>query len=109
MKTSGMRLLAQRAKETDEKEKIRQCIHPIECMLCYAGHEHISITYGKETEESIKALKPWDVQRFGILSGEELFMVWDDRTGDLLYVVNVTADSMLTAVSELMNLLARKF
>ena len=49
----------------------------------------------------------WDRQYHGIIDGEEYFFVYDNN--HLLYVINVTGDSTLTAMSELMELLARKF
>lgn len=49
----------------------------------------------------------WERQYFGILNGEEYLLIYDSVK--LLYVINVTGDSTLTALSELMDLLARKF
>lgn len=66
----------------------------------------IEITYRRETEESVKDYTEWGRQRFGIHSGFEYFYVW---RGEMLYAVDVTADSVLTAAEELMRLLAEKF
>ena len=69
----------------------------------------IRIEYVRTTEENIKDFSDWDVERFGILTGEELILIFDKTENHLLYVVNVTGDSVLTAMSELMNLIAKKF
>ncbi len=66
----------------------------------------ITVTYRKETEESVNDYTAWCRERFGILSNSECFYIW---RGQLLYVVHVEADSILTAASELMSLIARKF
>ena len=54
-------------------------------------------------------VSPFDRQRFHLLPGEECFFIFEKETDDLLYVVDVTGDSIMTAISELVNLLARKF
>ena len=66
----------------------------------------IEITYRRETKESVNDFTEWARHRHGILSGDEYFYVW---RGELLYAVNVSADSPLTAAEELMRLLAAKF
>lgn len=73
----------------------------------------IRILYQVLTAETIAA---WftDFQRryHGLLPGEEVFIIWDEvdiNAPDLLYVVNVTGDSILTAGCELMTLVAKKF
>ena len=75
----------------------------------------IAITWSKVSADSIGQFTEWQRQRCGILTGDEYFFVWD-RSPDwdtddpeLLYAVCVTADSVLTAAAELMNLIARKF
>lgn len=66
----------------------------------------IEITYRRETDESVNDFTEWAQKYHGIVSGQEYFYVW---RGGLLYAVNVSADSYLTAADELMGLLARKF
>lgn len=67
------------------------------------------LTYRKETEETISKLTDWERHYHSILPGGEYIYAREVETGDLLYVINVTGDSVLTALSELMDLLARKF
>ena len=86
------------------------------------------ITYGiKKIQDILKYINPkkkWDIyyyvsnsvetdftqqniKRFHLLSGDEYILIFD---GDaLLYTINVTADSTLTALEELMLLLSKKF
>lgn len=68
--------------------------------------EPITITYRKETEESLNDYTEWARQRFGLFPGGEFFFIW---RGELLYAVCVNADSVLTAAHELMDLIHRKF
>lgn len=81
----------------------------------FGRRNDIAVTFCKLTDESISEFNSWDRKRFGMMDGEECFFVWEtsrpnvpDPSG-LLYVVNVTGDSLLTAASELINLASRKF
>lgn len=49
----------------------------------------------------------WTIAYHGILSEEEYIFIIEDN--HLLYALNVTADSVLCALSELMQLLVNKF
>lgn len=78
------------------------------------GRRSITVRFLKLTPELIAGFTEWDVKRFGLLSGNECYFIYaTDETPDakeeLLYVVNVTCDSLMTAAYELMDLLARKF
>ena len=68
------------------------------------------IIYHRATEDWLEsAVSVWERQYHHLVPGGEYFWIWERETGDLLYTVNVTGDSVLTAASELMDLLARKF
>jgi hypothetical protein len=69
----------------------------------------IDIAYARETPESVADFTEWQRELKRIYAGNEYFHIWDGRDGSLLYAVNVTSDSLLTAASELMQLIARKF
>lgn len=86
---------------TEELTRIAKCV--TDMVRPYA---HLEITYHKQTEESLKDFTEWGKQRFGLRPGEEYFFLW---RGELLYVVCITADSVLTAAHELMALIAKKF
>ena len=86
---------------TEELTRIAKCV--TDMVWPYA---HVEITYRKETDESLNDYTEWGRQRFGLMAGGEYFFVW---RGQLLYVVCVNADSVLTAAHELMALIAKKF
>lgn len=65
---------------------------------------HLTYCLGEEYPMS-----DWQRQYHHVHDGEEFVFVSDNMTGDLLYVVNVSADAVLTAISEVMDLLSRKF
>lgn len=73
----------------------------------------IRILYQVLTAETIAAqFTNFQRQYHGLLPGEEVFTIWDDvdiNAPQLLYVVNVTGDSVLTAGNELLSLVAKKF
>ena len=75
----------------------------------------IAITYCEVGAESIADFTEWERERNELFIGHEYFLIWevpDPYAIDpfhLLYAVNVSADSVLTAVAELMNLVSRKF
>jgi hypothetical protein len=68
-----------------------------------------NLTYRKENEETIQKLTDWERRLHRILPGGEYIYVREVDTGDLLYAVDVTGDSVITALSELMDLISRKF
>lgn len=69
-----------------------------------------NIIYRRATDPWLESTTTeWERQYHQIVRNDEYFWIWERETGDLLYTINVTGDSVLTAASELMNLLARKF
>ena len=77
--------------------------------------DDITITYCEMDAESIADFTEWERERTKLFIGYEYFLIWevpDPYAIDpfhLLYAVNVSADSVLTAVAELMNLVSHKF
>lgn len=75
----------------------------------------LTIAYCKPDADTIGHFTEWQRQRCGILTGNEYFLIWefkpdwDNDDPQLLYAVNVTHDSLLTASAELTDLLSRKF
>ena len=75
----------------------------------------IAITYCEMDAESIADFTEWERERNELFIGHEYFLIWEVpdphaiEPFHLLYAVNVSADSVLTAVAELMNLVSRKF
>ena len=67
------------------------------------------VQYHKADDLLMKIISEYDRSRLHIRSGEEYFFVYDNKDPDhVLYAVNVTGDSVLTAASELMSLIAKK-
>lgn len=73
----------------------------------------LKIGYVVPNDKTIGRYTEWQRMSKGILTGNEYFLVWDcepyTEPPRLLYAVNVSADSLLTAAYELMELLHRKF
>ena len=85
-------------------------------LLKYTRPErNLGITYIKPNAETIEQFTDWQRRRNHLHTGSEYFLVWDYSPDwetdepDLLYAVDVSADSLLTAASELMILVSRKF
>lgn len=69
-----------------------------------------NIIYRRATDPWLESTTTeWERKYHQIVRNDEYFWIWERETGDLLYTINVTGDSLVTAASELMNLLARKF
>lgn len=91
--------------KTEALERIASCVAE---MVNPHIAEPITITYDILSPEVAARYSEWTRQRLLLLSGEEYFFISRPDDG-LLYVVNVTGDSILTATHELMDLIARKF
>ena len=75
----------------------------------FGRRQDITVTYDRPDAETIKRYTDFQREDHHILTGSEYFLIWEEETMHLLYVKDVTADSALTALSELMCLAARKF
>lgn len=85
-----------------------------EIVNTFGSRNDITVEYGYfDTMEDVASnFTPWQIYYHGIKSDIEYFLVYepDSETGKhLLYTVNISGDSCLTAASELMNLASRKF
>ena len=72
----------------------------------------VTIRYDRPTAETIGNYDTIARQLHHIAADDEYFLICDKMPGGklfLMYAVNVTGDSVLTATAELMNLIARKF
>ena len=97
-------------------EQMKRVASQIETIVKENGRRgDIAITYCEMDAESIADFTEWERERNELFIGHEYFLIWevpDPHNIDpfhLLYAVNVSADSVLTAVSELMHLVCRKF
>lgn len=97
------------AKTESSTEIFRKIAKTVEKMVRdYGYRDDITITFKELDErEDRDKFTPFQMQYFHLMEGEKYFFIRDPE--DLLYVVNVTGDSPLTAAGELMNLVSRKF
>ena len=76
-------------------------------------NDTIRISYERPgTSADLDKYIGWDSKYNHINPGDEYFVIYDETpTGYkcLLYVLNVSCDSVLTAMAELVNLIAREF
>ena len=76
---------------------------------------NLGIVYMKPDGQTIQEFTDWQRQRNHIHEGFEYFLVWDyspswdTDESELLYAVDVSMDSLLTAAWELFELLSKKF
>ena len=81
----------------------------------YGRRSDIAITYDRLSDESIAEFTDFQRTYHSLQTGEEFFLVWETPDPDdvdpraLLYAVNITGDSNMTAAGELMDLISRKF
>ena len=97
-------------------EQMERVASQIETIVRENGRRNdIAITYCEMDAESLADLSEWECERNELFIGHEYFLIWevpDPYSIDpfhLLYAVNVSADSVLTAAAELMNLVSKKF
>ena len=66
------------------------------------------IVWKKMDDEAMSALTDWQREYHRIRKNQEYFLIYNDE-GCLLYALNVSAESTLCSLSNLMKLLADKF
>lgn len=72
-------------------------------------NKRVRIEYVRMTEDCMRKLDPWYVQYHRLVPGDEYMLLWDLEFDEMLYAVNVTGDSYLYCVKELLDLIAEKF
>jgi len=95
----------------NEKQlQMNQCLSCVrQIMNIVRPEKKWRMEYQQVTETSLAKFTPFAQRYFHILTGDEYIFIWDEEYNDLLYAVNVSADSVMTALSELMSLLSYKF
>lgn len=101
-------------KSAERDSQMRRVAHSAMNMLRLARPERkLTIGYVVPNDNTIGRYTEWQRVSKGILTGNEYFLVWDcepyEEPPKLLYAMNVSADSLLTAAAELFELLHRKF
>lgn len=69
----------------------------------------IRVEYVRMTPEALQNLNPWYVKYHKLVAKDEYMFVWDLEFDELLYAVNVSGNSYLYCVKELLDLIAEKF
>ena len=90
---------------SNKTEQIMFAISKIEEIL-----EHIRPNNGWEIAYDIPehvSLTDWERKYLNLINGKDYFFIFVDSK--LLYAINVTGDSVLTAIYELMDKLSKKF
>ena len=81
----------------------------------YGRRKDIEIAFYKVDDEVLEAFSEYERTKHHMLAGEEMFFIFEVRDPyaidpqHLLYTKCVTADSVLTAAAELMDLVSKKF
>lgn len=87
------------------KDKILFCKEKVEEMLeCIRPGNDWKIVYSIPSKVT---LSDWDRKYLGVIDGEDYFFIFVENRP--LYAVNVTGDSVMTAIQELVTKLAAKF
>lgn len=93
----------------NKKAEISYGIMQIESILHMIRPEKKwEILWKKIDDEAWNLLSDWQKKYHDIIKNQEYFLIFDE-CGTLLYVLNVSAESTLYSLSNLMKLLADKF
>lgn len=99
---------------SDKAYQIRKCLAKVEDMLDVINPEKLwFLSYGRIDEQPFE-ITDWQKQYMHLVGGnsEYIFIQERDfkkRENVLLYVIDVTGDSVITTLEELFRLLGRKF
>lgn len=91
-----------------KKQMDKACDHLTELIALEYPKKGIRVRYEKVGTEVYAEFSEFEKQYHKIRLGDEYILIYDPE-GILLYAINVTYDSMLTAVDEAMRLIAAKF
>ena len=98
------------------EENLQHIASVVEDLIINFGRrDDVMITFCKLTKERLSQFSEWDITRFALEGGNEYFIIWEPERTEIgaplsvLYAVNVTVDSYLTAAYELLELVHRKF
>jgi hypothetical protein len=91
-----------------KNETMPLCLESVRDIMRIAHPDkYVRLEYMEETEESVAKWNEWYRKYHNIRPGQQNIYIFDED--GLLYKVDVTWDSTLTAIHELMELIARKF
>lgn len=76
-------------------------------------NDDVTIEYLRMDDIHLREISDWDIQRFHLIARDEYVLIRKREEYDgqyhLLYVINVSALSVLAIAAETMDLLSRKF
>lgn len=81
-------------------------------ILDYGRRKDITVTYAELTDEDMAKFSDFAIRYHQLRKYEEYFLIWENIPNEkpgLLYVRNVSCDSLLTAIWEAMDLISGKF
>lgn len=101
-------------KELTRKERMDEMLVHVNQMLRRIHPDRgLAVNFLKITDDDLQSFSDWDRKRFGLYTGMECFIImeWERAStrSRILYVVDISADSELTAMNELFHLLSYKF
>lgn len=101
-------------KELSRQEQMDKMLEHVNIMLGLVretSEQKGFVEYIDLDEESIKQFSDWNIKWLGIRPDMEVFIVYGIEGDDKypLYAVNISGDSVITALDELFRLLGRKF
>ena len=101
-------------KELSRKERMDEMLVHVNQMLRRIHPDRgLAVNFLKMTDDDLRSFSDWDRKRFGLHTGMECFIIleWERAAtkSHILYVIDVSADSELTAMDELFHLLSYKF
>lgn len=97
-------------RKTQREAEMKKLAEYGKSMIREFGHrKDITVTYDRPDKTTISRYTEYQRKHHQIVTGSEYFLFWEEKTGHLLYVKDVTADSALTAAAEMVWLAAKKF
>ena len=93
--------------ELSREETMGHIANEIQTLVNQTAEEQIEISYMRMTARLLAGFDEWSRSKFRLINGDEYFLI--TKYGVRLYMVNVTGDSYLTAIKELMDKIAAKF
>ena len=89
------------------EETMGHIANEIQIFVNQTAEEKIEISYMRMTARQLAGFSEWARSKFHLVKGDEYFLI--TKCGVRHYMVNITGESSLTAVKELMDKIAAKF
>ncbi|MBQ9252606.1 MAG: hypothetical protein IJ188_08220 [Clostridia bacterium] len=93
--------------EQDRTKTMQHIADGIQILLDQITDGEIDIYYMRMDDRQMARFGEWERSKFHLVKGDEYFLI--SKCGVRHYMVNVTGDSDLTAIKELIDKIAAKF